>query len=210
MGMDLEGAGGYFRFTMSSWSRVGELAVMGGWQPTEGTCPPSDWNKHQDGEWDGSYGSNDGARVSDEDAQRMADALERVLPEVPDQSTLQHESSGLSLGFAVGDRVRCSWRSSQEGTVKGCRTPILPGWPKVVVVRWDEFGESFDQNCNDNPKRDHVPPKSLIHTGSTPSRGISLDVAKRATAFDWFSGSEMKSYLREFIAYCRNGGFAIH
>ncbi len=209
MGMDLEGAGGDFRFSASSWPRVRELAVMGGWQPTEGTRPPSDWNEHQDGKWEGGYGTNDGARVSDEDARRMADALERVLPEVPDQSTLQREPSGL-YGFTVGDRVRRKGWSSREGTVKGCRTPIVPGWPEVVVVRWDESGEEFDHNCNDNPERDHVLPQSLIHTDSTPSRGISLDVAERATAFDWFSGSESKDRLREFIAYCRKGGFAIH
>lgn len=134
MGMDLEGAGGYFRFSMSSWFKVGELAVMGGWQPTEGTRQPSDWHEHLDGKWEGSYGTNDGGRVSDEDARRMADALERMLPEVPDQGTLERGSMG----------------------------------------------------------------------------GIPFDVAKHATVFDWFSGSESKDRLCEFIAYCRKGGFAIH
>lgn len=63
--------------------------------------------------------------------------------------------------FVVGTRVRRRNGSRGRGTVKGCPTPILPTWPEKVVVKWDKFAAEFDLCCNNNPKRDHVSPKSL-------------------------------------------------
>ena len=200
VGMDLEGTGRDFRFTMSSWHRRGELLVMGGWQPAE-TSPPSDWYECRDGRWGGGYGSNDGGRVSDRDARLMADALERILPEIPDRDTLQTPPK--ARDFSVDDRVQHRGHR-REGTVMGFRTR-----ENLVVVRWDEFGEEFDGNCNDI--RNFVAPDVLNHTDLSKAlpRGISLGVAERTTAFDWFSGPEEKNHLREFVAYCRKGGFAL-
>ena len=75
MGMDLSGAGGYFRWTNSGWRETLELAEQYGWQPI-GTGAPRGTLK---AEWSGSYFSNDGQLFYARDAQKMADALERAL-----------------------------------------------------------------------------------------------------------------------------------
>jgi hypothetical protein len=59
----------------SAWSFFLRLAEEYGWNPA-GSVPPEGV---QASEWDGGYDSNDGQRVTREDAAAMAAALERVL-----------------------------------------------------------------------------------------------------------------------------------
>jgi len=87
--------------------------------------------------WGGGYFSNDGQRVTAEDARELAAALERALPDVPDHDALRHKARPLGNS--------------------------------------GEFG---------------IP----VGTPTTPS--------------EWFSG-DRKQRLREFIAFCRAGGFVI-
>jgi hypothetical protein len=93
MVMDLCGRGGYFRFSNTSWCKVLELADRYGWKPA-GT-EPGRWVDPSTGkldkqlspdpeEWDGSYFGNSFQWVTDEDAARIADALERALDDIPD------------------------------------------------------------------------------------------------------------------------------
>ena len=96
MGMDLNGAGGYYRFSNTSWCKVLELAYEYGWQPA-GT-EPGQWIDSSTGEldeqmspnpdeWDGSYFGNCFQWVTDEDAAHIADALEPALDDIPDIDT---------------------------------------------------------------------------------------------------------------------------
>jgi hypothetical protein len=80
MGMDLSGAGGYFRWSNSGWADILELGQAHGWVPA-GTGPPrgelkADWG-------DGPYFGNGGQRFYARDAQALADALERALAAPP-------------------------------------------------------------------------------------------------------------------------------
>jgi hypothetical protein len=79
MGMDLEGAGGYFRWTASGWASLLALAAHYGWEAV-GTGPPRGVLK---ADWPGVYHSNDGARFYARDAAALANALERALLEMP-------------------------------------------------------------------------------------------------------------------------------
>lgn len=79
MGMDLEGKGGYFRWTTSAWCDVLALAEHYGWEPTA-TGPPLGVLK---ADHSGYYFGNDGARVYARDAKALADALERAVEEMP-------------------------------------------------------------------------------------------------------------------------------
>ncbi len=83
MGMDLDGAGGYFRWTNTGWQRVTDLAEEFGWVPSR-TGPPRGILK---AEWhgDGLYWSNDGQRFYARDAVRFADALGRALASIPER-----------------------------------------------------------------------------------------------------------------------------
>jgi hypothetical protein len=101
MGLDLRGEGGYFRSSHRAWGTALKLAWEHGWEPA-GTEPPEFTVYTPDGvtidevatraerklyaNWDGLYCSNNHQVVSDEDAANIADALERALDDVPDES----------------------------------------------------------------------------------------------------------------------------
>jgi glycosyltransferase involved in cell wall biosynthesis len=76
MGYDLTSeSGADLRFTAEAWALLLNLAEAYGWKPC-GSAAPEEVNPE---EWAGDYDSNDGQRVSREDAEAMAAALERAL-----------------------------------------------------------------------------------------------------------------------------------
>jgi hypothetical protein len=157
MGMDLSGRGGSFRFNNTNWRHVLLLAHRYGWVPA-GTEPPNftvlapngtvdegmtEQFCHSNGDWDGTYFTNDCQWVTDEDAANIAQALERALEDIPDEDTVD------------------------------------------VLAE----SQSFD-------------------LGGIEVSGIDTELEKHLTPLDWFSG-EYKQMVRDFIAYCRVGGFSI-
>ena len=76
MGYDLMSeSGADHRLSNAGWALLLNLAEAYEWKP-QGSLPPEDLDA---AEWAGDYDSNDGERVSREDAKAMADALERAL-----------------------------------------------------------------------------------------------------------------------------------
>ena len=87
MGMDLDGAGGYFRWTALGWRTLLDRAEAAGWQPV-GTGPPRGILK---ADWPGVYHSNDGQRFYARDAKSLAAALERCLDDLPAEERPSYE-----------------------------------------------------------------------------------------------------------------------
>ena len=77
MGMDLSGAGGYFRWSASGWRQILDLGRQHGWKPT-GTGPARGTHK---ADCVGLYDGNDGQLFYARDARKLADALEQALAE---------------------------------------------------------------------------------------------------------------------------------
>ena len=83
MGMDLINRQGTTHFTVYVWGKILALARMYGWKPT-GTQAPKDWAEEEEGRvWDGGYVWNGGQIVIADDAEELADALERALDDIP-------------------------------------------------------------------------------------------------------------------------------
>jgi hypothetical protein len=95
--MDLSGPGGDFAYNNTSWGHLLRLASTYGWEPA-GTRPPKRCRT-----WDGNYVTNDGQRVTAADARRLADALEKALPDLPDHDALEHKKKrvGQSEEFGI-------------------------------------------------------------------------------------------------------------
>jgi hypothetical protein len=147
--MDLRSKHGEISFNNSSWGHLLKMAGVYGWEPA-GTLAPHltnrDGQRVDDGcnpvddaeyeaSWNGAYFYNEGQSVTDEDARNLANAIERALPDVPDQDVL-------------GD-------------------------------------------------------KATVHPSG--ARGVSLETP--VNPFEWFGGR--KEQLRDFIVFCRAGGFSI-
>ena len=88
MGMALgRDNGDYFGVSYSLWAAMLELAEQCGWRPA-GTDPPTS----NCAAWNGSYYSSDGQRCREEDAWKMAGALERFLVgELPSASNAPYD-----------------------------------------------------------------------------------------------------------------------
>jgi hypothetical protein len=72
MGIDLIGRDRSYNW--AGWQQLYETGIKYGWRP-KGTLPPGDF----DGEWTGTYFSNDFQIVSAEDALAWGEAIERYL-----------------------------------------------------------------------------------------------------------------------------------
>jgi hypothetical protein len=140
MGMDLRGAGGYFGCNSRGWGDILRLAHLHGWIPVGTLAPLMNEGGPWDGPWGGRYCHTEGQRVTDDDALALADALERALPDLPDENLL----------------------ADKEWVYR------LPG--------------------------------------GTELRGIAAGV--ETSLIERLSG-DAKPRLREFIAFCRAGGFTI-
>ena len=116
MGMDLNGAGGYWRMSGSSFARALTLAKKHGWEPA-GTKAPYWVNEDGTpceemnvGHWDGGYGSNDHQGVTDDDAKALGAALTRALDagkefvDDPDTEKFMRETAAFfnAGGFSIG------------------------------------------------------------------------------------------------------------
>ncbi len=103
---DLSGPKGTFHFGLADWHCVVELAEDNGWRPA-GTVwdePPEEpiifgsGGDQEDYEravrvdrFLTDYFNNDGQMVTDEDAEALAAALERSLPDIPDHDAIGHK-----------------------------------------------------------------------------------------------------------------------
>jgi hypothetical protein len=89
MGMDLIGRHGRFHFSIHDWWYLLELAKLGGWEPA-GTLRTHriDEDPCTCAEWRGGYHTNDYQRVTAADALAMAEALERMLPSLPNEEVV--------------------------------------------------------------------------------------------------------------------------
>jgi hypothetical protein len=96
MEMDLSGSGGDFHFNIFAWEQVLKLAQMYGWEPAGTEAPQriedEDAVDREENAWEGGYWTNDGQRVSAEDAQNLAEALKKALPDIPDHDALENKS----------------------------------------------------------------------------------------------------------------------
>jgi hypothetical protein len=84
--MDLRGCSGEFHFTVSCWVNVLKLAMLFGWKPAGTRLYDEDGLPELD--WCGSYCSNGYQEVTEDDARRLADALERSLPDIPNEEAM--------------------------------------------------------------------------------------------------------------------------
>jgi hypothetical protein len=84
MGMDLMGPAGYFGWNYPSWHKLLGIAERYGGRPA-GTVPAAAGDHVPGGTWDGGYTTNDFQTVTAEDAVQLAAALERALPDIPEE-----------------------------------------------------------------------------------------------------------------------------
>ncbi len=86
--MDLCGAGGYFACNHQGWRDMLDVACLHGWVPAGTLAPSMNEAGPWEGPWSGSYCYNEGQWVTDEDALALAEALDRTLPDIPDEDVI--------------------------------------------------------------------------------------------------------------------------
>jgi hypothetical protein len=179
MGMDLAGAGGYFRASNDMWRALLVLANKYGWEPA-GTKPPEpatpisgpvlvdvETLQRAQEEWDGSYLWNANQQVTDEDAANMADALERARPHIPEGEPSPHL-------FTPEE-----WQRFYSGEL-----------PEEVYEQATKRLKGMMEEHSERAERGEV---EEIDPTEEPERYLAGDDA----------------WLEAFIRFCRVGGFSI-
>jgi hypothetical protein len=77
MGYDLKRGKESARYNVAGWGWFLDCAKNNGWEPA-GTLSPHQWKK-SNGDWNGTYGTNDGQMVTKADALELGNALQRAL-----------------------------------------------------------------------------------------------------------------------------------
>lgn len=119
MSMWLKGAAGEFDLRMSQLGAAMEIAQQHGWVPA-GTRAYTRTNGVTGEEvldfpeWQGGYLSNDYQEVTADDAAAWAAALERALPDVPDERPYA-SGNGDRLGSADQDNPYQLWAGDKVG-----------------------------------------------------------------------------------------------
>lgn len=107
--LSVYGQCGEFDVPARAWRLMLVLAERYGWEPC-GTAPPDElaidaglW-RGEPWDWDGRYISAYGQHLTEEDASNFGAALERALPDVPDDDALENKVScntGIWGWFAI-------------------------------------------------------------------------------------------------------------
>jgi hypothetical protein len=99
MGPDLSGPAGDFWWDCFSWHKLLRVAERYGWQPAGTVLAEDELQFMPGGVWSGRYTTNDFQAVTAADAEQLAAALKRALPDIADAdilAQLRTESGALS------------------------------------------------------------------------------------------------------------------
>jgi hypothetical protein len=89
MGVTVSSARGGWHFTTSDWEMLVELACMYGWEAIAESDYP-------------------GGKVTADGARKLADALERALPDIPRHDALRHKARETPFGLGFDPDVPLS------------------------------------------------------------------------------------------------------
>jgi hypothetical protein len=107
-----------FSTSAGHWAVYLNVAQYFGWKPA-GTLPPDDWPQTQ--QWTGKYDSNDGQRVSEDDAKHLAQILHAA-------------AAGPDIGKALSDVIKLL-----EASAEGAGISIPPN----MHMTPEEFSGEF-------------------------------------------------------------------
>ena len=190
MGYDLSNEeGGYYRFNIHSWGPILSLAEDNGWEPA-GTTIYITKKKIivADDNWDGSYFGNDGQTVSREDASNLANALERALLNLSDET-----KTPLMITFA--DKIPENYTPNKN------HLPSLTEDEDVIVMKYGHYkNEWYPGKTGTTPHILFVPGKAMIKYRNEEDAYPEL----------YWSGTSNKKYVEGFIDFCRQGAFNIY
>jgi hypothetical protein len=93
-----------------------------------------------------------------------------------------------------------------------------PGEPTLDDYFWNDgfrvtdedaraLADALERSLPDVPDHDALGHKTTTHPGLPGQRLIPIDA--EVSPFEYFSGPKGKGRVKEFIAFCRQGGFAI-
>lgn len=173
----------HYRFNISSWSALLDLAERQGWEPMGTILYEYEYDDEDnrinsgvlDVEWEGTYYSNDGQIVVVDDALNLANALENALDDIPDVEVYPDQfilCGGNVENYMQQERARSVGKTVV--TYQEWKSGLLTQVPDIVVCT--DINEFYGRNDD---------------------------------LYGVFSGKQSKDYIRGFIAFCRTGEFRI-
>ena len=191
MGYDLSNldTGDDYRFNIHGWGPILSLAEKYGWQPA-GTVLPGDKD------WEGSYYSNDGQIVQYQDAQNIAKALEKALPNLSDVRKMPNMVSYRHNMPKLGDD------NEYQAVRRNLDIPEYIANSDISIVKYGHGeGEWY-------PGKDAPAPYVLVVL-KDDSEALYKDEEENPVENEWAGESRIQRVVG-FIEFCRKGAFRIY
>ena len=140
---ELWGECGDFSVPERAWLLLLSLAQWYGWRPS-GTLPPDEdyvpleeWQTDVP-EWDGRYFPDYCQRITEQDAEQLAQALERALADIPDHDALPAFATSENNAMVErppSDLTPCSWFHSASSTASVTALQAFSGRQDKATLR---------------------------------------------------------------------------
>ncbi len=178
MTMELIGSRGQVQhFTLPAWKQLTDLALMYGWKPAGALEPEPDDE------------SADPEDFIEDDVNHLPDGL-------PEPKELQED-------HPVAQAIRSLFPGSDDPVLSSY---FQNGGFRVTAADAQRLAEALERALPDLSEQDALHDKACTIPSEPGVKFIRLDTP--VNAFEWFSGQN-KAHLRQFIAFCRQGGFEI-
>jgi hypothetical protein len=204
MTMDLSAPHGEQHFNNHTWSQLLEMALQHGWKPA-GVIPPEPRDIEQELEED-EDGPADFEGELEEDEEDLAEEDEGAEDEEEgpaDSGPEEVTAAELPADHPLARFIKSLFPSGGDPLLRGY---FVNDGQRVSAEDARNLADALERALPDIPDHDALIHKTFEHPGSPGMRLLALDTP--ASPYEWFSGDK-KRYVREFIAYCRQGGFEI-
>jgi hypothetical protein len=186
MTMDLIAPHGEQHFNNNAWNQLLEMALQHGWQPAGVLKPERTDFEDEDEGFEDEPEDLEGEAEDEEDEESAGLPAEEVPADHPlarlIKSLFPHSKDPLLGGYFVNDGQR------------------------VTAEDVGALADALERALPDIPDHDAMAHKTFEHPSEPGVRLVPIDTP--TSPYEWFSGDK-KGLVRQFIAYCRRGGFEI-
>jgi hypothetical protein len=196
MGYDLVSGERYFRWSIYNYGKILRFAIDYGWEP-KGTV------SSDDPDWKGDYFGQSGQTVTSEDANNLADALDRALNDRNRPAVTEEDEQKIidTINDRLNDALMLPLASEQYilDRIKNPRRPCaLEGDNPNNRVSYTELIKANNETLHR---------RSAIAANAPNGATLEnlLNIYDQTVRTDY----QFSEYLRDFIAFLRGGEFRI-
>jgi hypothetical protein len=205
MTMDLSAPHGEQHFNNHTWSQLLEMALQHGWKPAGVRAPePRDLEEELEEDEDeapdlAGEDEEDEEEFAEDEGEDAEDEEEEPVDAGPEELT----GGEIPADHPLARLIKSLFPRAGDPVLRGY---FVNDGQRVSTEDARALADALERGLPDIPDHDALTHKTFEHPGSPGMRLMAIDTP--ASPYEWFSGDK-KGVVKEFIAYCRQGGFEI-